>query len=90
MEHPMNKFMIWGVSHIFGNTISTIALFLKGPVGPAFQAIILGRPSSFDRLWGGLQPTELFGKHLGLLVSSTWRIIPVSKWLVTMVSKSPK
>ena len=25
-----------------------------------------------------------------LLVDPTWRIVPVSKWLVTMVSKSPK
>ncbi len=33
--------------------------------------------------------------HPGLTISSTsagsaWRIIPVSRWLITMVSKSPK
>ena len=33
---------------------------------------------------------DLFLTHKGLKSPSTWRIIPFSKWLITMVSKSPK
>ena len=29
-------------------------------------------------------------KHQEKQIQVTWKIIPVSKWLITMVSKSPK
>ena len=36
--------------------------------------------------WGILDDRKFLGKSN----VPTWRIIPVSKWLITMVSKSPK
>ena len=47
-----------------------------------------------DESCGGERHLSL-GVVSGLLIGfqkdgTTWRIIPVSKWLITMVSKSPK
>ncbi len=45
---------------------------------------------------GGKRPVESGGtdepaeKRQKVGITGTWRIIPVSKWLITMVRKSPK
>ena len=49
---------------------------------------IISTGVTIDRLYNGFL-LVLSGGRLGSLYS-TWRIIPGSKWLITMVSKSPE
>ena len=51
-----------------------------------FSGVLLGTACFFLRQMG----VENQVNHLLIVPSPTWRIIPFSKWLITMVSKSPK
>ena len=49
---------------------------LYGPIEPEFFSFFLGE--------------ETQNLYISTKWAPTWRIIPLSKWLITMVSKSPK
>ena len=85
VNHPF-----WGTP-IFGNT--HIFICTRLPVIPCEdRRIAVWTPQELTHLFGGLN------KHLQTEAMTgatgdwkpTWSIIPVSKWLKTMVSKSPK
>ena len=59
------------------------------PYGGDLIATVVLKGSSEVRV-GRAKGWKWRGKWWGSLGGTTWRIIPVSKWLVTMVSKSRK
>ena len=78
MENPIKMDDLEGKPTIFGNIHMELLVPKVGPSKPGTTWINLH------------QRIQVFSGGTGHSRIHTWRIIPVSKWLITMDSKSPK